>query len=352
MLKRINSFFKTELWRVLVILTLTALVGGITTLISNLDLNLLQTNTRFFWTGILAFFLLIFILLAAIIDLINHSKLNRKYREISKAILDFSSGNFDARVQFDQHDNLKEISENFNNMAGVVKENILSLQKSENLRKELTANIAHDLGGPVTAILGFSQTLINRQTNNSSKELLEYLEIISSNAKIIQTLVKQLSDLASLEESNMRLNKEYFNLPKLIDNILLSYINVDREFRKVWSKEDLSIMADPNLIRRVITNLIDNAIKFSKKNTKIIIALTPVDNFKVEVKISDEGIGINDEEQKNIFRRFYRTDEARTKNDSGYGLGLAIVERILELHECKIYLKSEKNKGSEFFFII
>jgi signal transduction histidine kinase len=204
-------------------------------------------------------------------------------------------------------------------------------------KDDLISAISHEFKNPITIINGYIETIIN---NDLPKELNDkFLQKIQKNTNRLSELIDRLYLITKLENEKIKLKPETFDLCDTAKNITE---NFDTERIKLNCSKTL-ITADKTLIETVIYNLITNALKYSKK--EIIINITP-EIFEV----IDFGKGIEEKEIELIKQKFYRI--AKNEWDNSLGLGLAIVEKILHLHHTKLQIKSEKNKGSRFYFNI
>lgn len=221
------------------------------------------------------------------------------------------------------------------------------LKKTESLQKELLANISHDLKTPITLISGYAEMMKDIPEENTP----ENLDLIVAECNRLNLLVNDLLELSRLQSKTIVFNNTKFNLTKLIKDIierqtLLSNFNIEFEFEK-----ECFVCADEKRISQVIYNFITNAINYSKDEKHIIVKQSILDS-KVSISVKDFGIGINDEEIKLIWNRYYRVDKNHQRNSVGTGLGLSIVKEILDHYGYKYFVESNINKGSTFTFEI
>ncbi len=228
---------------------------------------------------------------------------------------------------------------------------VISLpNNSFNSKKEIIANISHDLNTPLTIIQGYTETLKMKMRYAPVEEKEKYLKIILENTKKLSTLVGQLSKYSKMDTYHMKLSKKPFSMIDLMEqtkqeyNILTAKKNI--QLTNEYAKNTSLVLADVFLIKRVIQNLLDNAITYTPNNGKIIIRVSNL-NKQIMVEVIDSGPGISKDEQVLIFDRYQKN-----KNSLGGGLGLSIVKRILELHQSTIQVKSQPGKGSCFNFTL
>lgn len=233
--------------------------------------------------------------------------------------------------------------------AIIVINDITELKRLGNIRTDFVANVSHELKTPVTAIKGFLETIIEGDTDQSTAE--HFLTRSLKNTNRLDAIINDLLSLSKLENSVP--GKDEF-LESSIDEIVANAIqactakaNKKKITIDYYNKRDFKIRVIPNLIEQALINLIDNALKYSDPGTKVCVKL---EDHKTELKIlvKDEGKGIPVSEQERIFERFYRVDKARSRESGGTGLGLSIVKHICELHDGKVSVLSEEEKGSAF----
>lgn len=230
----------------------------------------------------------------------------------------------------------------------LVMHDITNLKKLENLRREFVANVSHELKTPITSIKGFAETLIEG-AKNDEQSLEMFLKIILKESNRIESLVMDLLDLSHIEQQT-ELETTYVNLSELAYNTIDNLQNQARYKNITINSEiekDVIIEAHENKLAQVITNLLSNAINYSLEDNKVIVRVYRED-IKVNLEIQDFGIGIDKEDQKHIFERFYRVDKARSRDSGGTGLGLSITKHIVEAHHGTINVDSQPGEGSLF----
>lgn len=231
---------------------------------------------------------------------------------------------------------------------------ITELKKLEQIRKDFVANVSHELKTPITSIKGFSETLLDGAMEDKGT-LEEFLRIILKESHRLQTLIQDLLDLSKLEQHHFSLNKEAFNLTEILNKATkmlegrAEAKNIKLKFPQ--SNEIIQIEGDRSRLTQVFLNLITNAVIYTPNDGEINIYVVEKKK-KIEVKIQDTGIGIDQAEISRIFERFYRVDKARSRNSGGTGLGLAIVKHLVELHRGTIQVESEMGVGTTFTVIL
>lgn len=231
---------------------------------------------------------------------------------------------------------------------------ITELKKLEQIRKDFVANVSHELKTPITSIKGFSETLLDGAMEDK-ETLEEFLRIILKESHRLQTLIQDLLDLSKLEQHHFALNKEEFNLMEIL-NKATKMLEGRAEAKNIkllfpQANEIVQIEGDRSRLTQVFLNLITNAVIYTPNDGEITVYVVEKKK-KIEIRIQDTGIGIEQEEIPRIFERFYRVDKARSRNSGGTGLGLAIVKHLVELHRGTIQVESEMGEGTTFTVIL
>ncbi|QHV47498.1 HAMP domain-containing histidine kinase (plasmid) [Bacillus cereus] len=261
-------------------------------------------------------------------------------RKFTYATKEIANGEYDLVLPEHRKDEIGMLAKSFRKMAQ-------KLKSSDKMRQEFVSNVSHEFQSPLSSIQGFSQTL---QTENLSlTERNYYLEIIESESRRMSNLCKQLLTLASLDQEELTLHKEFYDLGTQIRNIILMFEWEWREkdFAVELDIPSMQIYGDANLLHQVWTNLFTNSIKFTENGGTISFVGEETEK-EWRISISDTGNGIEEEEIKKIFDRFYKIDTARDRKVNGSGLGLSIVKEIIELHDGIITVQSNKGVGTTF----
>lgn len=235
----------------------------------------------------------------------------------------------------------------------VVIHDITEIRKLEKIRSDFVANVSHELKTPLTSIKGFVETLLEGALEDKENSR-HFLRIIHDHANRLDNLVNDLLDLSYLESQEASLRKEKLGLKDLVDDVLASF-KTQLKKKSIEAKNDLPsnlvVVADKDKIGQVLTNLIDNAIKFNREKGSVSI-FSQDSEGKIKVTIEDSGVGIPPKDISRIFERFYRVDKARSRELGGTGLGLSIVKHIIELHRGSIGVESTEGLGSKFYFFL
>lgn len=227
--------------------------------------------------------------------------------------------------------------------------NLTQIERLENIRQEFLSNVSHELRTPLTSILAFVETLedgaIEDQENNR-----RFLGIIRSNAERMQYLLNDILELSAIEAGKVNVQKRQLKLATLVDEVFTN-LSAKAQSRKVALKNEIPsgqlVNADVIRMEQILTNLIDNAIKFNREGGSVILT-HEFRNGSDLINVRDEGEGISGEHLPRLFERFYRTDRARSREIGGTGLGLAIVKHLARLHGGEASVSSTPGKGSVF----
>ena len=233
---------------------------------------------------------------------------------------------------------------------------ISHLKDLEKYRKEYIGNISHELKTPLFTIQGYVSTLIDGGLSDETINK-KYLERSEKNINRLINIVKELETINQLESGEIKIEKTRFNIIELFDEAFesLEMKAKSREIKLYYGKtydRPIFVFADRSQIQKLITNLIENAIKYGfKTNGKVKVSFFDMDD-KTLIEVTDNGPGISKDDLLRIFERFYRTDKARNRKLGGTGLGLAIVKHILEAHKQTIYTRSTIGIGTTFGFTL
>jgi two-component system OmpR family sensor kinase len=252
-------------------------------------------------------------------------------------------------------DEIGRLGRTFASMARRITAQFDRLKQTDALRRELVANVSHDLRTPIASLQGYLETLLIKEKTLTSAERRQYVEIAIRHSERLGKLVAELFELAKLESGHMELHREPFSLGELVQDVALKF-RLRAESRGVAIAtripEQLPFVdADIGLIERVLENLIDNAIRHTPESGRVEVSLEARD-AAVAVHVADTGHGIPAAELPHVFDRFYqvRKSERETSGGAGLGLGLAIAKRILDLHASTIAVSSVLEVGTRVDF--
>ncbi len=288
--------------------------------------------------------LIITMLVTTLLVYMSWRTLSRPLYKINDAAKVIANGDFHKRIDVKGNDEVGELVASFNHMAE-------SLDVQEQMRREFIANISHDLRSPLTSMRGFLEAIADGTIPPERQN--HYIGIVLDETQRLTKLTNDILDLSNLQSADIKLERTDFDINELLRRTLLTFehkitahgINVSINL----ADEQNFVNADYEKIQRVVFNLLDNAVKFTKENGNIGIE-TVVRDRKVYVSVKDDGIGIDDDEKDRIFDRFFKTDLSRGEHKDGSGLGLSIVKGFIMAHGETISVDSRKGEGSTFTF--
>lgn len=226
---------------------------------------------------------------------------------------------------------------------------ITELRRLEKVRTDFVANASHELRTPVTALKGFTETLLDGALEDRAT-LIHFLEIMHEESERLDSIVGDILQLSRLEQGADRMNLEPVNVKEVARSVY-HILDQKAENKHIDLRldviDDLTICYDHDTLKQILLNLIGNAILYNHEYGYVEVSIAQV-NQEAQICIKDNGIGIKDHEQKRIFERFYRVDKARSRNSGGTGLGLSIVRHMIENTGGNITLESQLNRGSTF----
>jgi signal transduction histidine kinase len=232
-----------------------------------------------------------------------------------------------------------------------IKSQNIKLQEAYNLKSEFLATMSHELRTPMNAIMGFSQLLLRQYPDPLSSQQQNLVQRIFHNSKSLLDMINEMLDFSKIEAGKLNLNPQRFDLSYLINSTV-------EEIRSLALQKNLAletqinlqnsfVVQDSHFIKRILLNLISNAIKFTESGT-VIVKVWEIDETKIAIAISDTGIGIAPQDRAKIWQAFRQGDQSFTRQHSGTGLGLAITRSLVKMMGGKIALQSELGKGSTF----
>jgi len=295
----------------------------------------------------------IVLLVAAGIGLVLFRRLTKRLRSMQDVVTEFESGNYDARMAVGAQDEIGTLAACFNRMADTLVSTLDELQRADRMRRELIANVSHDLRSPLASIQGYLETLRMKADALDADARRRYVQTALKNTQRLSDLVEELFQLSKLESEQIEPSPEPFSPAELVQDIVVQYRR-QAENRGVSLEAQLPdrhirVEGDIGLVERVLSNLIDNAIHYTPEEGRVCVAVEP-DGDGVRIWVRDNGPGIPEDDLPHIFERFYRVDKSRDKTSGGAGLGLAIAHKILELHGQDLHVRSTVGEGTAFHF--
>lgn len=288
---------------------------------------------------------LLTIVLSIIFVLIGTKYMVRPVTRLSAATKALSKGSYDiGGLGTKRKDELGELTKSFAQMAE-------RIRQTENMRKDFISNITHDINSPLSNIKGYSALLRNELDSDGKAQ--EYLSIINGESNRISAMTNQLLLLSSLDHEDHLLKKKIYDVGSQLRRLIHRYEWRIDEGNLMLSHDiqDVVIAGDETLLEAVWDNLLSNAIKYNSEFGEIGIELIEHED-DIEVSFRDTGIGMGEEAKQHIFERFYREDSSRSGKIQGSGLGLSIVQKVVQLHNGTISVESNKNGHGTVFRVV
>ena len=251
---------------------------------------------------------------------------------------------------------IDEVREDVEAWAQESKQEIDMLRQNEHFRKEFLQNLSHEFKTPVFAIQGYVDTLLQGAMENPEINR-KFLTKASKNIERLTNLLNDLDEISSLERGELVLYKQNFIIQDIVREVFESLtirseaMNIRCSLKK-GCESPLMVHADKEKIRQVLLNLVENSIKYGKKNGNVVASMYNTDGKNILIEISDDGIGISEKHLSRIFERFYRTEEGRSIDVTGSGLGLAICKHIIEAHGHSLHVRSRPDIGTTIGFTL
>jgi len=290
--------------------------------------------------------------------LIVFSLLTRRLRNLSQAMENFKQHDFTkfspiTESKSQPSDEIGSLSETFTAMAKRIQSQMERLHEKDLLRRELVANVSHDLRTPLASLKGYLETLLLKEKNLSQTDRRQYLETANRHAERLSRLIAELFELAKLDAKDLKPQFEAFSLAELAHDVVHKFqLRAQQQgisLQVEVEPETPFVDADIGMIERVLDNLLENALRYTPEGGTICVT-TQATTDHITLAVADTGTGIPADQLPHIFERFYRKSTKNSQNGNGAGLGLAIAQRIIELHGGKITVESAMNKGSVFDF--
>ncbi|HYT30253.1 MAG TPA: HAMP domain-containing sensor histidine kinase [Actinomycetota bacterium] len=265
-------------------------------------------------------------------------------RDMATGAERLARGEYRERVPVSSRDELGRLAETFNRMAG-------ELENIEKLRRDLVANVSHELKTPIAAIRAHLENLLDGVEEPNAATLA----VMLGQSERLTRLVEQLLDLSRLESGDVPLEREPVPLAALVDRVLreIRVGRIDRgvELRNLVPADAPPVWADRERVHQVLFNLLDNALRFTPQGGTIAVRAEPREG-RCEISVEDSGKGIPDEHRPFVFERFYRVDPSRSRPDGGTGIGLTIARSVVEAHGGRIWVEAREGGGSVFRFAL
>ena len=322
----------------------------ISALISFVSLLLLFGIDNIDFVDFTKVFLLTFLVVYILGNVYTRSFLYSKLKEISKDILP------EKNISQTVTTNMEELVTEIKDYDSKRKSEFSEMKKLESFRREFIGNLAHEIKTPLFTSQSYILTLLDGAIKDENVNI-KYLKTASKAIDRLNLIVKDLDLITKIESGESILNKNKFDIINLTENVfeMLEFTAKKKKIKLTVNKDkglETKVIADKEKIEQVLTNLIDNSIKYGKDYGTTEIVIQSLNEDKIIVRVTDNGVGFEKENYTRIFERFFRVDRSGSRSAGGSGLGLAIVKHIIDAHDEKIYVESEFGVGSEFSFTL
>ena len=322
----------------------------ISALISFVSLLLLFGIDNIDFVDFTKVFLLTFLVVYILGNVYTRSFLYSKLKEISKDILP------EKNISQTVTTNMEELVSEIKDYDSKRKSEFSEMKKLESFRREFIGNLAHEIKTPLFTSQSYILTLLDGALKDENVNI-KYLKTASKAIDRLNLIVKDLDLITKIESGESILNKNKFDIINLTENVfeMLEFTAKKKKIKLTVNKDkglETKVIADKEKIEQVLTNLIDNSIKYGKDYGTTEIVIQSLNEDKIIVRVTDNGVGFKKENYTRIFERFFRVDRSGSRSAGGSGLGLAIVKHIIDAHDEKIYVESEFGVGSEFSFTL
>jgi two-component system sensor histidine kinase ArlS len=283
-------------------------------------------------------------ILFSLVSLIISSRISKPIVKMNQSALRLAKGNYDVAFEAKEFTEMKDLAQTLNYATE-------ELKRMDDLRKDLIANVSHDIKTPLTIIKAYAEMIKDISGDHPSKRR-EHLEVILSEATHLDQLVQDMTQLSQLQANVLELNLQPFDVVELIYDtlrLLSGMIEQDNIQVKVYAPETVRVLGDRLKIKQVLMNFINNAIKFIGED-KMLIVQVLLEDQRALVEVIDHGVGIAEEDLTSIWDRYYKIDKHYQRNTSGTGLGLSIAAAILKRHGYEFGVVSQIDEGSTFWF--
>ncbi len=297
--------------------------------------------------GIAAAYLVMLVISALIYSRFMSAAAINPLRKLKTNAERLSNADYSSRVNLGLNNEIGELGDAFNKMAEQIQHEISMKENSENSRRQMTLDIAHDLKNPLSVIMGYAEYCKNNPTKNNEA----YLNIIYQKSSRVNILINKLFELSKLDSAEYQLERHYCDIAEYLRvkcaDMIVALEAAEFGYNFLIPDTEIAIMLDTKEMDRVIDNIYENALQYNERGTEITLELKDLGE-NIQITITDNGVGIPKAYADSIFHPFVRTDHSRNSETGGCGLGLAIAYKIIKLHHGEISLDSDTGKGCSF----
>ena len=293
---------------------------------------------------------------AVLVYAASHIWLHRRLRHLQSVLHQIRTHDFDAQTppSGPHGDELSTLLWEVYRTGQSLESEIQELKEMESYRREFIGNVSHELKTPIFSVQGFAETLLDGALDDESVNRT-FLQKILHHANRLDNLARDLSTITKIETNELDMSNESFNMVELFDAAIES-VEIRAEEKGIMPRQKVApdlpqVYGDFDRLRRVLVNLVDNAIKYNEEGGTVQLE-AETENDEVVIRVVDDGIGISPDHLPRLTERFYRVDKSRSRNQGGTGLGLAIVKHILAAHDRELQVESTPGEGSTFRFTL
>ncbi|ABO34606.1 integral membrane sensor signal transduction histidine kinase [Methanococcus maripaludis C5] len=310
---------------------------------------------------------LIGLFIALLVSYLINRGIIKPLEQLKQGAERLSNGRYDQKVIVDSDDEFGELAKAFNKMATQInisdeklkkhaeelKASYNELKELDNLKSELIAIVSHELRTPLTSIKGYVELVLDGTMGAINDSQRKCLQVADDNIVRLRRLIESMLDLSKIERGELEMYREKVNICEIVGDVIqyLKPLATEKNIKLNKNVEKITLEADKDRITQVLTNLIENAIKFSPANESILVNGT-LEDEGLHLKVTDHGAGIPKKDMEKVFDRFYQVDSSTKRKKGGSGLGLAVCKSIVEAHGGSIWVESELGKGSTFHIIL
>jgi len=293
---------------------------------------------------------------AVLVYAASHIWLHRRLRHLQSVLHQIRTHDFDAQTppSGPHGDELSTLLWEVYRTGQSLESEIQELKEMESYRREFIGNVSHELKTPIFSVQGFAETLLDGALDDESVNRT-FLQKILHHANRLDNLARDLSTITKIETDELDMSNEAFTVMELFDAAIES-VEIRAEEKGIMPRQKVApdlpqVYGDFDRLRRVLVNLVDNAIKYNEEGGTVQLE-AETENDEVVIRVVDDGIGISPDHLPRLTERFYRVDKSRSRNQGGTGLGLAIVKHILAAHDRELQVESTPGEGSTFRFTL
>lgn len=314
------------------------------------NVNLLENEIR----DRLILIMISFSILAVAIMIYFSSSFSRPIRQLHDATLELQKGNLKARVDIKTGDEMEELGDVFNKTAGVLERTDKERQQLEKAKTEFLSITSHELRSPMTPMKAQLQMMLKGYYGKLNKKQRDAVDIVLRNTERLDYIMADFLEVSRLEAARLKFRFVKTDLTEHI-NLIVNEMKVFMREKKIRIELNIGrlpvIEVDPDRTMQVMRNLINNAIKFSNNSSSVIVSAEPKKDH-ILFSVKDFGIGISQKDKARIFEPFYQAEQTLYRRYGGVGLGLSICKGIVEAQNGKIWVESEPDIGSTFYFTV